>query len=447
LLGRPIHYLTWTPGDEIKNAYQLNLAASRCKTIVQGWYRKSNHEAYWAELNIAPYPSEPGQTTGFVCILRDITERKQDERSLSESEERFRLLVEGTRDYSICMLDTEGNIITWNEGGFQLTGYLSGEIIGKHFSTFYTAGELPMNKPTIELETARTAGKYESEGWRTKKNGSVFWAGILLTAVFNAENKLIGFSKVTKDLSERQKEDTILRQSEEKYRLLVEQVTDYAIFMLDEKGRIISWNEGAKRIKGYEPADVIGKYFSLFYPQEEITTGKPAYELKIARQEGKYEEEGWRIRKDGSKFWANVIITAVYNSDGALLGFSNVTRDLTERKMAEQGEREITEKYRKMATELEILNTELSKTNYDLEQFTTIVSHDLKEPLRTVKSFLHLIGAQIGKGEMKEIDNYVNKSILAADRMKELIENLLNYSQVSKGSIGYEPLQVGKILE
>lgn len=447
LLGKPIHFLAQDPDDRIKTAYQLDSAASKGKVIVQGWNRKSDGKVYWAEMTLAPLPSDNGEPAGFACILRDATERKENELALAESEERFRLLVEGVQDYSIYMLDVEGNIITWNEGGFQLTGYLSSEIIGKHFSVFYTGNDLLDNKPAMELETARRTGKYEEEGWRIKKNGSVFWASIVLTAVYNNENKLIGFSKVTKDLTERRTEETTLRQSEERYRLLVEQVTDYAIFMMDEKGRIVSWNAGAKRIKGYEPEEVIGKYFSLFYPQEEITNNKPAYELKIARQEGRYEEEGWRLRKDGSKFWANVIITAVYNSDGALVGFSKVTRDLTERKIAEQAEREISEKYRQIARELEIINTELTRTNYDLEQFTSIVSHDLKEPLRTVKSFLHLISDRISKGRMDQIEEYVTKSILAADRMKELIENLLNYSQVSKGRIQSEPLHLEDLLD
>jgi PAS domain S-box-containing protein len=447
LLEKPIHFLTQGDNDRIKTAYHLDSATSKGKMIVQGWNRKNDGKIYWAEMTLAPLPSYDGQPGGFGCILRDATERKENELVLAQSEERFRLLVEGMQDYSIYMLDVEGNIITWNEGGVQLTGYVSGEIIGKHFSVFYTGNDLINNRPAMELETARRTGKYEVEGWRTKKDGSLFWASIVLTAVYNNENKLIGFSKVTRDLTERRTEEITLRQSEERYRLLVEQVTDYAIFMMDEKGRIVSWNAGAKRIKGYEPEEVIGKYFSLFYPQEEIINNKPAYELKVARQQGRYEEEGWRLRKDGSKFWANVVITAVYNADGALVGFSKVTRDLTERKMTEQTEREISEKYRQIARELEIINNELTRTNYDLEQFTSIVSHDLKEPLRTVKSFLHLTSELISKGRMDQIEAYVTKSILAADRMKELIENLLNYSQVSKGRIQSEPLQLEELLD
>jgi PAS domain S-box-containing protein len=205
--------------------------------------------------------------------------------------------------------------------------------------------------------------------------------------------------------------------------------------MMDEKGRIASWNEGAKRIKGYQASEVIGKYFSIFYPPDEIYNGKPTYELKIARQQGKYEEEGWRIRKDGTRFWANVIITAVYNAERNLVGFSKVTRDLTERQRAVQAERENAEKDRQFAREMETVNRMLSRTNNDLEQFTSIVSHDLQEPLRTVKSFLLLISQKVEKGQSEDIRTYVAKSILAANRMKELIQNVLDYSQVSKSQI------------
>lgn len=446
ILGQAVQFLTENPDDQIKYAYELSIALSHGISRVQGWNLRKGGERYWSEIQIIPL-SEKTQQTGFGCIIRDISKQKDFEIGLKENEERFRLLVEGVQEYSIYLLDVEGNIVTWNEGGLQLTGYTAGEIIGKHFSIFYSSHDLMKNKPNYELEVAKREGKYEDEGWRVKKNGSVFWASIALTAVYTEGNKLIGFSKVTKDLTEKKNEQAALRQNEERYRLLVEQVSDYAIFMLDEKGRIISWNEGAKRIKGYDPEEVIGKYFSIFYPEDEIYNGKPAHELAEVRQKGKYEEEGWRIRKDGSRFWANVVITAVYNSDKVLVGFSKVTRDLSERKKAEQIARENAEKYRKMAAELEIINSELSQTNFDLEQFTSIVSHDLQEPIRTVKSFLQLISNKIDDDQFGDIDLYVQKCLLAANRMKELIENVLGYSQVSKGAVNTVQWPVNELFE
>jgi PAS domain S-box-containing protein len=435
LLGKPFYFLNQNQTDNIKGSYDLNVAVANGKLVSQGWYLTRDGVKYWAETTLSVIYDAAEKQTGFVWIIRDGSERKQNEITLRRSEERYRLLVEGIKDYLIYMLDTEGHIITWNEGAQQLTGYLSSEIIGKHFSIFYNPNDLASDKPALELETARRAGKYEEEGWRVKKNGSVFRASIVLTAVYNDENTLIGFSKIIMDLTERNIEESALRQSEERYRLLVEQAADYGIFMLDDKGRIVSWNEGAKKIKGYDSSEVIGKYFSLFYPQEDIYNGKPAHELTVARQTGKYEEEGWRLRKDGSRFWANVIITAVYNSNGALVGFSKVTRDLTERKKSEQEAVASAEKYRQVAKEMEVINAELTNTNHELEQFTSIVSHDLQEPLRTVKSFLYLINQKVDKEQVVDIKPYVTKSILAANRMKELIENVLNYSQVSKVQI------------
>ncbi|HTM91360.1 MAG TPA: PAS domain S-box protein, partial [Flavisolibacter sp.] len=338
------------------------------------------------------------------------------------------------------------HIMTWNDGARRIKGYSPAEIIGKHFSTFYTAEDLESKKPERELKIAVQTGKYEEEGWRIRKDGSVFWASVVITALFNEQNKHIGFSKVTRDLTERKKNEESLRQSEERYRALVEQIIDYEICMLDEKGRIISWNEGAQKIKGYTAEEIIGKYFTIFYPQEDILNGKPAHELEIARQEGKYEEEGWRLRKDGSRFWASVVITAVYNSEGFLLGYSKVTRDLTEKKEAEKALRESSERYRRIADELQITNEELSAANEELEQFTSIVSHDLQEPVRTIKSFLQLIEMKLNDGQINDLKTYISKSITAANRMRELIQNLLQYSQVGKTEVLKEKVNVKELL-
>ncbi|QJW90929.1 PAS domain S-box protein [Spirosoma taeanense] len=373
--------------------------------------------------------------------------KKQAELELRQSEERYRLMIEGVKDYAIFMLDTTGHILTWNEGARRIKGYSANEIIGRHFSTFYTAEDLESQKPARELRIAIETGRYEEEGWRVKRNGSVFWANVVITALYNEQNKLIGFSKVTRDLTERKENEENLRQSEEQYRSLVQQVTDYGIFMMDEKGRIINWNEGARRINGYTNEEIVGKYFSIFYPEEDILNGKPSHELKVARAEGKYEEEGWRIRKDGSVFWANVVITAIYNAQGIHIGFSKVTRDLTERKKAEKELRNSYDRYRVLANELKQTNSELSVANEELEQFTSIVSHDLQEPIRTIKSFLQLIDLKISQQQDEKLKTYIQKSLHAANRMKELIQNLLQYSQVSKATFSRETVKLDELLD
>lgn len=431
--------------DVIKTEYELSLAKKKGKFISEGWRTRKDGSRFWGELSLTLIKEE-SNPVGYSCLLRDVTEKKTAELELRNSEERFRMMVEGVRDYAIFMLDPTGHIISWNEGAKRLKGYSSSEIIGKHFSTFYIAEDLESKKPARELEIAIAAGKYEEEGWRVKKNGSLFWANVVITALFNEQNKLIGFSKVTRDLTERKDNEENLRQSEERYRSLVEQVTDYGIFMLDEKGRIISWNEGARRLKGYNSDEIIGKYFSIFYPEEDLMNGKPAHELKVAREVGKYEEEGWRLRKDGSLFWANVIITAVYNKAGVLLGYSKVTRDLTERKENERALREAYDKYRSLADELKITNTELTYANAELEQFTSIVSHDLQEPIRTIKSFLQLIEMKLSDGQYEALHTYISKSINAANRMRELIQNLLHYSQLGKDQVDWESIEVNELI-
>jgi PAS domain S-box-containing protein len=296
------------------------------------------------------------------------------------------------------------------------------------------------------LKIAIETGKYEEEGWRVRKNGSQFWANVVISALFNEQNQLIGFSKVTRDLTSRKYFEESLKQSEERYRSLVEQVIDYGIFMLDIKGRIISWNEGAKRIQGYSSEEITGKYFTIFYPEEDIIKDKPTYELKIARAQGKYEEEGWRVRKNGTQFWASVVITAIYNNQGSLIGFSKVTRDLTEKIEAEKALRESYERYRALASELRQTNSELSYANEELEQFTSIVSHDLQEPVRTIKSFLQLIDLKLDNGQYDQLKIYIGKSIKAANRMRELIYNLLQYTQLGKTDIAEEKINVQDLM-
>ena len=249
-------------------------------------------------------------------------------------EEPFRFFIDSVEDYAIFMLDQEGRVATWNAGAQRAKGYKASEIIGRHFSIFYSEEDQQAGKPKKLLEIATREGRVADEGWRVRQGGALFWASVTITAIRDALGNLVGFGKVTRDLTERKQKEELLRRSEEHFRLLVESVQDYAIFMLDEKGHVASWNIGAQRIKGYRPDEIIGKHFSTFYAEEDVRSGKPAWELVVAEKEGRFEDEGWRIRKDGSRFWANVIITPVRNDSGKLLGFSKVTRDITERLLA-----------------------------------------------------------------------------------------------------------------
>ncbi len=248
--------------------------------------------------------------------------------------ERFRLLVEQVTEYAIFMLDPTGHVLTWNAGAERIKGYRPDEIIGRHFSTFYRPEDVW--KCAMELDVATRHGRAEDEGLRVRKDGTLFWASVVITCLRGEQGEIVGFAKVTRDLTERKRAEEALRESDERFRLLVESVKDYAIFMLDPSGRVATWNVGAERIKGYSADDIIGQHFSRFYPEAEVRAGKCERELEAAERDGRFEDEGYRVRKDGTCFWANVVITPLRDASGKLVGFAKVTRDLTERRAAEE---------------------------------------------------------------------------------------------------------------
>src|SRR2546423_502003 len=247
----------------------------------------------------------------------------------------YRQLVHSIRDYAIFMLDTEGRVMTWNEGAERIKGYRADEIVGKHFSVFYPPAAAAKAWPQHELETAKRLGRFEDEGWRVRKDGTMFWANVVVTALRDDEGVLRGYSKITGDLTERRAHDEHMRLSEERFRLLVEGVQDYAIFMLDVDGRVTSWNAGAQRITGYGASEVIGESFERFFAPEDIAEGRPRNHLRTAMLNRRSEDQGWRVRKDGTRFWAESVLTALHDSDGILRGYAKVVRDLSERKRSE----------------------------------------------------------------------------------------------------------------
>ncbi len=329
-------------------------------------------------------------------------------------EEHFRLLVESVSDYAIFMLDPGGHVASWNIGAERIKGYQAREIIGKHFSVFYPPEDVAAGKTELELEIAIRTGRFEEEGWRVRKDGSLFWASVTITAMRSPAGKLIGFAKVTRDLTER-------RQAEEetrRFRLLVESVKDYAIFILDPGGHVLTWNAGAERIKGYHADEIIGKHFSIFYPPEDIAAGKTERELEIAARVGRFEDEGWRVRKDGSLFWANVVITALRNSDGSLLGFAKVTRDLTERREAEETQRALVAERAKLE--------EKSRTQEFQERFLAILGHDLRNPLASI---------DMGAGILRQLSKdpattrILDRMRASSLRMSRMIEQILDLTR------------------
>ncbi|WP_236519350.1 PAS domain-containing sensor histidine kinase [Sandaracinus amylolyticus] len=300
----------------------------------EAWRVRKDGTRFWADVVITALRDERGALRGFVKVVRDLTERREAEQALRRSEDRLRLLVESVKDYAFFMLEPDGRIATWNPGAERIKGWTAREVIGRDLSIFYPADAVARGRPSELLRIATEEGRVEEEGWRVRKDGSRFWADVVISRVQDESGRLVGFSKVTRDLTARRAIDDALRASEERWRLLVASVKDYAIFMLDRDGRVATWNAGAEQLQGYRAAEVIGRHFDVFYGDDERAMGKPARELVIAEREGRHEDEGWRVRKDGSRFWANVVISAMRDANGALLGFTKVTRDQTEQRRA-----------------------------------------------------------------------------------------------------------------
>jgi PAS domain S-box-containing protein len=299
----------------------------------------------------------------------------------------FGLLVESTTDYAIFMLDPHGYIVTWNAGAERIKGYSREEIVGQHFSVFYPAEAVARGWPQEELERAAAGGRFEDEGWRVRKDGSLFWANVVITALRDEEGRLIGFGKVSRDLTERRRAEQALRESEERFRLLVDSTLDYGVFMLDPDGRIVSWNAGAERVEGYTAEEAIGQHFSVFYTPEANARQWPQYELQEAARVGRFEDEGVRVRKDGTHFWANVVITSIRGSDGQLRGFAKVTRDVSERKAQQERIEKLTRELERRVAELAATNRELTHKTSENESFVYSVSHDLRAPLVNLQGF------------------------------------------------------------
>jgi PAS domain S-box-containing protein len=331
-------------------------------------------------------------------------------------EGRYRLLVENITDYAIYMLDTNGFVASWNQGAERFKGYTAAEIIGLHFSRFYTEEDRNSDLPSRALMIARTEGKFEQECWRVRKDGSRFWANVIIDPIWDAERNLVGYAQVTQDLTQRKLATETLRASEEQFRLLVQSVTDYAIYMLNPEGVITNWNSGAERIKGYSREEIVGQHFSKFYTPEDLATELPARALEIARTTGRFAREGWRLRKDGSRFWASVVIDPVLDDDGKLVGFAKVTRDITERLAAEQT----------LETTREALFQ--SQKMEAIGQLTGGIAHDFNNLLAAALGSLELMERRLPEGEARLKALHEN-AVAALQRGSSLTQRMLAFAR------------------
>lgn len=325
--------------------------------------------------------------------------------------ERFEQLISSVRDYAIFMLDPRGIVTSWNPGAERIKGWRAEEIIGRSFETFYPADAIAAGWPQEELRRATADGRFEDLGWRVRKDGGLIWANVVISAVRGADGELLGFAKVTRDLTEQRSHQEALRQSEEQFRLLVESVTDYAIFMLDPQGHVLTWNAGAAMIHGYAAAEAIGTHFSRFFVDEDRAAGLPHAELARALRDGRTENQGWRVRKDGTRFWAHVVLTPMHDAQGQLLGYAKVTRDLTERRRL----------------------VELERSSQRISEFIAMLAHELRNPLAPIRNAVGILEAtQDLPPALAQVGAIVGRQTAQLTR---LVDDLLDVARISTGKI------------
>ncbi|MBN3728058.1 EAL domain-containing protein [Burkholderia sp. Ac-20379] len=326
----------YTRSDRARSLAEFNLQIARNEGRFEdhGWRVRKDGTIFWAHVVIDALRNEDGEIFGFAKITRDCTERRMVETQSRQREQSFRFLVQSVTDYAIYMLDVNGIVSNWNAGAQAAKGYTSEEIVGQHFSRFYTPEDREAGAPARALDTALRDGRFETEGWRVRKNGERFWAHVVIDPIFDDAGELFGFAKVTRDRTEARRLQQQTIDQERRFRLLVEGVTDYAIYMLNVDGIVSNWNAGAQRAKGYTASEIIGRHFSVFFTEDDRKAGTPARGLQAAREHGKFEAQAWRVRKDGQRFWAHVVIHPIYDDDGALYGYSKITRDCTEQRQA-----------------------------------------------------------------------------------------------------------------
>jgi PAS domain S-box-containing protein len=333
----------------------------------------------------------------------------------SIEEMRFRLLIDAVVDYAIYMIDPDGIITSWNAGARRFKGYEEAEILGQHFSRFYTEEDRRNGLPQRALDTAIGEGRFEGEGWRVRKDGTRFWCHVVIDPILDPNGILLGFAKITRDLTDRKMAEETLKQSEQQFRLLVQSVTDYAIYTLAPDGRLTNWNLGAQRIKGYRPEEAIGQHFSIFYTPEDREAGEPQRALETARREGRFENKAWRVRKDGTRFFAHVVVDPIWGETGTLLGFAKITRDITE---ATQAQKDL-EQAREALFQAQKMQA--------IGQLSGGIAHDFNNLLTVILGNLEIVRKRVG--EDPKVTRLLDNATLGALRGVSLTQRMLAFAR------------------
>ncbi|HSV02019.1 MAG TPA: PAS domain S-box protein [Phenylobacterium sp.] len=393
----------------------LARAAKEGRAESEGWRVRKDGSRFWSQATVHAVRGEDGQLIGFAKVTRDMTPQREAQVALSESEERFRLLVEGVIDYAIYLLDVNGTITNWNKGAERIKGYKADEIIGRHFSIFYPPEDRQAGMPGRTLATALKEGRFEAEGWRMRRDGTRFWASVVVDPIYNDEGRHIGFAKITRDISERKAAEEALIESESQFRLLISSVMDYALFMLDPNGIVTNWNAGAQRISGYTADEIVGQHISRFYTDADRAAGVPMKALQTAAEQGRYEAEGWQVRKNGSLIWASAVLDAVRNEQGEIVGFAKITRDITEKRNAQ--------------LELQRAHDQLAQAQKmeALGQLTGGVAHDFNNLLMVVSGQAQLLRKGL-EGDARAL-RALDAIEASARRGEDLTRHLLSFAR------------------
>ena len=415
ILGQP--FSTFYPHEAVHDGLpgrELAAAARDGRFEGEGWRVRKDGSRYWANVVITALRDSDRVLIGYTSVTRDLSERREHEEHLRVSEARFRTLVEGVRDYAIFMLDVDGNVASWNAGAEQILGYEAREVVGTHFSRFLMPGDTVRDRARRELLIATAEGRFQEEAERVRKDGRVFFANVVITALRDDAGELIGFSKITRDLTERLRHETALRVSEERFRMLVESVVDYAIITLDDEGSITSWNNGAEKITGYPAREIVGKHFSRLYPAEDSRANKPWKQLQMARERGRVYEESWRMRDDGTQYWANSVIARLPLQEGAERSFYMVMQDLSQRRYAET----------------------LADTAQRMHEFIAMLAHELRNPLAPIRNAVALM-ARLGAGDplAESMRQTIDRQSINLTR---IVDELLDVNRIARGQLTVE---------
>jgi len=346
-------------------------------------------------------------------------------------EMRFRLLIDAVVDYAIYMIDPDGIITSWNSGAKRFKGYEKEEILGEHFSRFYTEPDRAAGLPQRALDTAIRDGRFEGEGWRVRKDGTHFWCHVVIDPIIDPDGTLLGFAKITRDLTDRKMAEETLKQSEQQFRMLVQGVTDYAIYMISPEGRVSNWNQGAQRIKGYLPEEIIGEHFSIFYTPEDREHGEPQRALEIAAREGRFENRSWRVRKDGSRFLAHVVVDAIRGDTGTLLGFAKITRDVTQAHQSQQA----LEKTREALFQAQKMQA--------IGQLSGGIAHDFNNLLTVILGNLEIVRKRLG--DDPKVSRLLENATQGALRGVSLTQRMLAFAR--RQELKTEPVDVARLVQ